>query len=43
MKNMTLIEFLGLLSIADTDTALELVEKFQAGRLSVAGFSVNDI
>lgn len=42
MKNLTLIEFLKLLSTADGDTALELVSKFQSGAIIVEGVGAED-
>lgn len=42
MKNLTLAEFLKILSTADGDTALELVSKFQAGAIIVEGVAAED-
>lgn len=42
-KNTTLIEFLLFLSNCSGDDAIDLINKFQSGEISIAGFSVNDV
>jgi hypothetical protein len=42
MKNLTLTEFLKLLSTADGGTAIELVSKFQAGAILIEGLGAED-
>lgn len=43
MNNLTLVEFLKLLSEADGGEAIELISKFQSGGLCVEGLSVDDV
>lgn len=42
MKDFTLNDFLKILAIADGDTAIELVSKFQTGAISVEGVAAED-
>jgi hypothetical protein len=43
MKKLTLIEFLIILANCDANSAADLIEEFQTGKLSIAGFSINDL